>query len=327
VGGRRTNLALLAALVLAFATGWLAFGTGTRAARVVLITHSVAGVALLVLARAKGRIVRRGLRRRTPWGRALSVAFLTVVLLSVLAGLAHVAGVRHVASSVTAMQVHVGAAFAALPLLVLHYRAHPVRPRATDASRRALVQYAAVTAVAGGAATGVEILVGADRRFTGSLEVGSGQPARMPVTQWLFDAVPRIDAQTWRLLVTGRSWSLTELDRFEDDVRAVIDCTGGWYAAQEWAGVRLDRLLLAPPPGARSLVVTSVTGYRRRFPLADASALLVATRVAGAPLSAGHGYPARLVAPGRRGFWWVKWIDRIDVDDAPAWRQPPFPLQ
>ena len=49
--------------------------------------------------------------------------------------------------------------------------------------------------------------------------------------------------------------------------------------------------------------------------------------VAGAPLSTGHVAPARLVAPGRRGFWWVKWVTRISVDDVPPWVQPPFPLR
>jgi DMSO/TMAO reductase YedYZ molybdopterin-dependent catalytic subunit len=31
------------------------------------------------------------------------------------------------------------------------------------------------------------------------------------------------------------------------------------------------------------------------------------------PLSAGHGYPVRLVAPGRRGYQWVKWVTHIEV--------------
>jgi hypothetical protein len=75
-----------------------------------------------------------------------------------------------------------------------------------------------------------------------------------------------------------------------------------------------------------SLVVASATGYRRRLPVADAGTLLLATRLAGRPLSAGHGFPARLVAPGRRGFWWVKWVVSVEVDPAPWWRQPPFPL-
>jgi DMSO/TMAO reductase YedYZ molybdopterin-dependent catalytic subunit len=85
-----------------------------------------------------------------------------------------------------------------------------------------------------------------------------------------------------------------------DIARAVLDCTNGWYAEQTWSGTRLDQLL---PAGARgSVVVTSATGYRRRSPAAGASTLLLATHVGGKPLSAGHGAPVRLVAPGRRGF-------------------------
>ena len=41
--------------------------------------------------------------------------------------------------------------------------------------------------------------------------------------------------------------------------------------------------------------------------------MLLATHVGDEPLSPGHGAPVRLVAPGRRGFQWVKWIDRIEV--------------
>jgi DMSO/TMAO reductase YedYZ molybdopterin-dependent catalytic subunit len=52
----------------------------------------------------------------------------------------------------------------------------------------------------------------------------------------------------------------------------------------------------------------------------------LATRVGGAPLAARHGFPLRLVAPGRRGFWWVKWVERIELQPTPWWWQPPFPL-
>ena len=150
------------------------------------------------------------------------------------------------------------------------------------------------------AATRVAGLSGARRRFTGSLAVAGApgapvpvaDPARLPVTQWLDDRVQVLDPSAWRLRVTAggsaREWAYEELTAFGDQVEAVLDCTGGWYATATWEGVRLDRLL--PPGAAGSVVVTSATGYRRRLPAGDAGTLLLATRLAGRPLSAGHGF-------------------------------------
>jgi DMSO/TMAO reductase YedYZ molybdopterin-dependent catalytic subunit len=112
---------------------------------------------------------------------------------------------------------------------------------------------------------------------------------------------------------------------FDDRITATLDCTGGFYSAQDWSGVRLDRLLGSTQ--GESIRVVSSSGYDRRFPAGEASALLLATRCGGHPLDAGHGFPARLVSPDRRGYWWVKWVVAIDVDDLPYWWQAPFPLQ
>jgi DMSO/TMAO reductase YedYZ molybdopterin-dependent catalytic subunit len=151
----------------------------------------------------------------------------------------------------------------------------------------------------------------------------------MPITQWLNDSVPSIDSAEWRLTVgtgsTAGEWTYDEVAGFEDRLRATIDCTGGWFAEQDWEGVRLSRLF--PDLGeARSLSVVSTTGYGRRFPVRDLPNLLLATRVGGVPLSPGHGFPARIVAPGRRGFWWVKWVQRMELSTVPWWWQPPFPV-
>jgi len=67
-------------------------------------------------------------------------------------------------------------------------------------------------------------------------------------------------------------------------------------------------------------------GHRARELVIVVGGALLATRAGGAPLSVGHGFPARLVAPGRRGFWWVKWVDRIELRSTPWWWQPPFPV-
>jgi DMSO/TMAO reductase YedYZ molybdopterin-dependent catalytic subunit len=333
MGARRTNLALLIVLLAALASGALAFAAGTGWGRPVVVAHGLAGLAVLVLAPWKSAVVRRGLARRSGPGRWASVAFGVLVLVAVAAGVAHATGAVTRLGPVGAMQVHVGAALAAVPLLAWHAAARGgARARPADLSRRALLR---AGAVAGGAgllllavegATRLAGLPGARRRFTGSLAVAD--PARIPVTQWLDDRVQVLDPAAWRLRVTAggatRDWTYAELAGFGDRVEAVLDCTGGWYARAAWEGVRLDRLL--PREAAGSVVVTSATGYRRRLPLADAGGLLLATRLAGRPLSAGHGFPARLVAPGRRGFWWVKWVVSVELDPAPWWRQPPFPL-
>lgn len=63
--------------------------------------------------------------------------------------------------------------------------------------------------------------------------------------------------------------------------------------------------------------VVSHTGYRWSFPLAQARGLLLATMVGDEQLSHDHGAPARLVAPGRRGFQWVKWVSRVELREHP----------
>ncbi|MDH3731467.1 MAG: molybdopterin-dependent oxidoreductase [Acidimicrobiia bacterium] len=148
----------------------------------------------------------------------------------------------------------------------------------------------------------------------------------MPVTQWLSDAVPDRTGDLSVLRIAGADVCVDDLSSVGlEDVEAVLDCTSGWYAHQVWRGVRLDRVM--DVGRAASIEVRSVTGYSRRFPASDASRLWLAVEVGGAPLSSGHGYPVRLVAPGRRGFWWVKWVAAVEPSDVPWWLQMPFPVR
>jgi DMSO/TMAO reductase YedYZ molybdopterin-dependent catalytic subunit len=86
----------------------------------------------------------------------------------------------------------------------------------------------------------------------------------------------------------------------------------------------LGRLLdlAGADPAARHVTVSSVTGYRWSFGIRDARGLLLATHVTGAPLSHDHGAPVRLIAPGARGFQWVKWVTRIELRRDPDLTAP-----
>ncbi|MFT7766693.1 molybdopterin-dependent oxidoreductase [Clavibacter tessellarius] len=113
-----------------------------------------------------------------------------------------------------------------------------------------------------------------------------------------------------------------------DDLRAMelvtatlpIACVEGWSQSATWRGVRLKDLMdaVGADPGAR-LRVTSLEqrgGFRRtemgpeyvRDPLT-----LVALELDGAPLDIQHGYPARMIAPGRPGVLQTKWLSTLEA--------------
>src|ERR687897_51512 len=247
--GRGTNLVLLGLLIGALVTGALAFAIGGAWAFWALAAHGGGGLALVLLAPWESVISARGLRRARP-GTATSLLLAVLIVLTVASGVAHAVGLW---TDGLAMQVHVGAALLSIPLAIWHVAARPVRPRPSDLSRRGLLRSGAVVGggiVAFGAIEGLVRatgLPGSARRATGSYERGSYDPAAMPVTQWLDDQPPEIDPVNWRLIVrtseVASTLSYEELATFSDRVRATVDCTGGWFATQDWTGVRLDRLL------------------------------------------------------------------------------------
>jgi hypothetical protein len=331
MGGRRTNLALLGLLAAAFLTGWLAFSFFGWSSRLVLLIHTVAGLAIVGLLPWKSMLARRSLLRRRGASWVLGGVLALLLLVSLGFGLLHSSGLPYlwatplvsavpVLRELTAMELHVGAAIALLPFAIWHVVVRRVKARRTDLSRRAALRLGLLL---GAAAASVAILPAGKRGLTGSYQLDA-----LPVTSWMFDPVPRLKVESWTLLAGSRRWSYSELMSFNDRVRAVLDCTGGWYSEQEWEGVWLSRLLPADQvAGALSVSVRSATGYPRRFDVADLSRLLLATRVGSAELAPGNGHPVRLVAPGLRGFWWVKWVDELRPEPAPWWWQSPYPLQ
>ena len=322
---RLANLALLAAITALLASGIVAWLLPDTAAGSLYVAHRVAGVALVLALVWKYAIARRSLRRRGVRGSGvwigLATAALTVTAASL--GLAWTAGLvsfdRPFAYS--ALNLHVMAGLALGALVVAHVLARgESRPAlVTLAGRRSALRGLALLA-ASFVVTAALDRVALARRGSGSRHAGSFTGNAFPVTIWSLDSVPSVDVDSWRLRVRGSASvrpveisyaDLATLPRREASV--VLDCTGGWWSEQVWSGVSLMDVFARSRMGeaATRVEVISLTGHRWTFDRSEAERAILATHVGGEPLSAGHGYPLRLVAPSLRGFLWIKWVGEV----------------
>jgi DMSO/TMAO reductase YedYZ molybdopterin-dependent catalytic subunit len=149
------------------------------------------------------------------------------------------------------------------------------------------------------------------------------------VTKNLVD--PRVDASAWRLTVDGmvrepRSHGLSELTAMPAVTREItLECIsnsvgGGLMSNARWRGVPLRTLLGAagPDPRADQVMLHGADGYTHELALDAAlgEGALVAYAMNGEPLPHRHGFPARVLVPGAYGELSVKWVVRIEVQEA-----------
>lgn len=338
------NILLLVLLVVQVTSGYFGLVNGEERQAWLLWVHGIGAYALVLLLWWKSAVIWNVWRRGKRWtpARVSFVAGAILLLTTLLLGLLWTFGGPRSFGGFSLVSLHI---YAAVPLILL-LAFHAWRMRWIVSVKGAVDRRAFLRLIGAGAAGAVAWLLArrwqGARRFTGSYEVGS-MGGRFPYVSWINDNPAPINAGTWRLSVGGNVpqplsldyESLLELANVEQV--ATIDCTGGWYSDQVWRGAPLPVLLAQAGltgeshDGARSLLVRSVTGYWRRFDLQEILAqerpFLLATHVAGAPLDHGHGFPTRLVIPGLRGFEWVKWVTELRVESAPAWLQPPLPLE
>jgi DMSO/TMAO reductase YedYZ molybdopterin-dependent catalytic subunit len=322
---RLANLALLSAIATLLASGIVAWLLAESAAGPLYVAHRVAGIALVLALVWKYAIARRSLRRRGVRGSGvwvgLAAAGLTITTAGL--GLAWTAGLvsfdRPFAYS--ALNLHVIAGLALGALVVAHVlgRGESRPALITLAGRRAALRGIALLA-ASFVVTAALDRVALARRGSGSRHAGSFSGNAFPVTIWSLDAVPSIAIESWRLRVSGSLDARTVELSYADlaalprrEASVVLDCTGGWWSEQVWSGVSLMDVLArgGMSEAATRVEVISVTGHRWTFDRSEVERALLATHVGGEPLSAGHGYPVRLVAPSLRGFLWIKWVGEV----------------
>lgn len=330
---RLVDWSLFAFVLLELLSGFYSFTIGKPQGRWFFWLHGIMGLALVLLLVWKVQRVWSRLANRRLWSEAMLISLfaLTLALLAIGSGVLW-SGWQTPLGYPNGLNWHVilGVLLAILlgAHIILRYK--PLQLRDFE-GRRSVSRYLLV--LASGAALwagqqGVNQaldLPGARRRFTGSRETGSMQGLAYPVTMWMFDNPPPLDLAAWRLRVHGavQTEFVLEIDDIlqwqPTTLRATLDCTGGWYSEQEWHGIPVTELLARAQPHADATHVSFVssTGYRWSVPVAEAHGLVLATHAGNDALDHGRGAPLRLVAPGRRGFQWVKWVSTVHIRTGP----------
>ena len=166
-------------------------------------------------------------------------------------------------------------------------------------------------------------------------------PARLPPGQYLTDKWPVLHAGSvpsyasgldgWDFRVTGEvdspvtlSWAeLNELPRVE--VTQDIHCVTRWsrfdatFEGIPWSAVAE---LAGPRPSARFAIAHAEAGFTANVPIEflEREGAMLATHADGEPLTAEHGYPLRLIVPGKYFWKSAKWLRGIELrqDDEPG---------
>jgi DMSO/TMAO reductase YedYZ molybdopterin-dependent catalytic subunit len=168
-------------------------------------------------------------------------------------------------------------------------------------------------------------------------------PARLPPGQYLTEkwpvlhagSVPHTDLATWDFRVFGEveqelrlTWEeLLELPATE--ITLDIHCVTRWSRFNtSFRGVHWRDLdpLVRPKPAARFVVAHAEQGFTSNVPLAavEEDDAVLAYEADGQALTPDHGWPLRLVVPGRY-FWksakWLRGLELRSTDQPGFWER------
>ena len=179
--------------------------------------------------------------------------------------------------------------------------------------------------------------------FTKKSELTPEIAARVPPGQYLtekwpvlhYGPVPPFNPKTWDFRVFGNveneiklNWE--EFQKLEQTaVQADMHCVTTWSRLdQKWEGIPFSKIveLARPKPDSTFVIAHSEYGFTANTPIEYClrDDCLIALRANGAPLTAEHGSPARLVVP-RLYAWksakWLRGIEFSDVDKPGFWER------
>lgn len=191
-----------------------------------------------------------------------------------------------------------------------------------------------------------KVLQGTDQTATPALKAGSPLPEGVVSQEDLYYVSknlegfdPVLKEQDWTLKVSGRvntpqTFTLADLKKLpQRQLELTLNCisnpVGGFLIGNAiWTGFTVRELLnrVGVQQGAKFIIWKAADGYIESLPLGEAyeEDVLLVHSINGEPLNARHGFPLRVLIPGRYGMKQPRWITEIELSstDVPSyWSQ------
>ena len=140
------------------------------------------------------------------------------------------------------------------------------------------------------------------------------------------NGVQYVNVDSYRLVVTGLVQNeaiYTYDDLFNNHTShekvVTLHCVEGWEVTALWQGVRVKDILeeAGYNHSAQVLIFYAQDGYTTSLPLSYIvnDNIMIAYKVNNVTLPPEEGFPFQLVAEGKLGYKWIKWVTKIEVSD------------
>jgi DMSO/TMAO reductase YedYZ molybdopterin-dependent catalytic subunit len=145
------------------------------------------------------------------------------------------------------------------------------------------------------------------------------------------NGIQYINVSTYRLIITGLVKNET-VYTYDDVINkhahyekvVTLQCVEGWEVTVLWEGIRLKDLLEEAGYNrtAQVVILYAQDGYTTSLPLSYIidDNIMIAYKVNDVVLPASEGFPFQLVAEGKLGYKWIKWITKIEVSNDTSFR-------
>ncbi|MCJ7498025.1 MAG: molybdopterin-dependent oxidoreductase [candidate division Zixibacteria bacterium] len=135
-----------------------------------------------------------------------------------------------------------------------------------------------------------------------------------------------IDKDKYRLEITGlvinpKTYTYDEVINSHKSYKQLVELNSvdGWSVNILWEGVLVKDLLAEAQvlPRAKVVIFHSYEGYSTSFPVDYImnNDIIMAYKMNNVNLPPERGFPFQLVAEGKWGYKWIKWITRIELSE------------